>query len=173
MDDYYKHPIVVDIETAPHPCAPDFLGPLNLDGIQAARNLKDPLKIAADLEQRRAAAQAEHDAKLSRAALDWNVSRIVALGWSTDGDAITAEPCRDEHDEGEALARFWLDAKGRDILGFRVRTFDVPTIVQRSRLLNVPHRTPNLARFGKGSVIDLFDILTSTIRAQNSSCRDG
>ena len=159
MSTWPGHPIIVDIETAPHPCAAEFLGPLNLDAITAAKNLKDPAKIAEDIQRRKADAAAEHAAKLDKAALDWNVSRIVAIGYSTGGDII-AKPCRTEDEERDALASFWMDAKGRDILGYRARTFDVPTLVQRSRLLNVPHRTPNLARFGRGSVIDLFDVLT-------------
>lgn len=158
--DLFRHPIVADIETAPHACAPEFLEPLNLEGIKAAGNLKDPEKIKADIEKRRADAAVEHATKLGRAALDWNVSRIVALAWSIDGETVIVKPCANEDEERDALYVFWRDAKGRDILGYRVRTFDVPTLVQRSRLLGVPHRTPNLARYGKGSVIDLFDILT-------------
>jgi hypothetical protein len=156
---YETHPIVVDIETAPHPCAGDFLEPLNLDGIKAAGNLKDPEKIKADLEKRRADATVEHASKIGRAALDWNLSRIVALAWSTGTDIIVM-PCANEDEERAALVAFWQDAKGREILGFAARTFDAPTLIQRSRLLNVEHRPINLARFGKGSIIDLREILT-------------
>lgn len=153
-------PIVVDVETAPHPCAPEFLEPLNLDGIQAAKNLKDPAKIAEDIARRKADAEAEHAAKVDRAALDWNLSRIVALAWSTDHENIVVMPCANEDDERHALRQFWGDAEGRDVLGFSVRTFDVPTLIQRSRLLGVQYRRVNLARYGKGSVIDLRDELT-------------
>lgn len=153
-------PIVVDIETAPHPCATEFLEPLNLDAITAARNLKDPQKIADDLAKRRADAEAEHLAKLSRAALDWNLSRIVALAWSIDGQSVIAKICRDETQEADALTAFWAESQGRDVIGFCIRTFDAPTLMQRSRLLNIDHRALNLARFGKGSVIDLRDVLT-------------
>ena len=156
---YETHPIVVDLETAPHPCAGDYLEPLNLDAITAAKNLKDPEKVKADLEQRKAAAVAEHAGKLGRAALDWNLSRIVALAWST-GEAIVVRPCNTEEEEREALVTFWQEAKGRELLGFAARTFDAPTLIQRSRLLGVEHRPINLARFGKGSIIDLREILT-------------
>ena len=53
MSTWPGHPIIVDIETAPHPCAAEFLGPLNLDGITAAKNLKDPAKIAEDIQRRK------------------------------------------------------------------------------------------------------------------------
>ena len=156
---YETHPIIVDIETASHPCAVDFIEPLNLDGIKPAGNLKDPAKIAESIAQRKADAQQEHAAKLQRAALDWNLSRIVALAWST-GDAIVVRPCNTEEEEREALVTFWQEAKGRELLGFAARTFDAPTLIQRSRLLGVEHRPINLARFGKGSIIDLREILT-------------
>jgi hypothetical protein len=156
---YETHPITVDIETAPHPCAAEYLDALNLDGIKPAGNLKDPAKIAESLAQRKADATAEHAAKLTRAALDWNLSRIVAIGWSI-GAEIIVMPCADEFEERGALEAFWKDAKGRELLGFACRTFDAPTLIQRSRLLKVEHRPLNLARYGKGSIIDLREILT-------------
>jgi hypothetical protein len=161
MSSFQFDPIVVDIETAPHPCAPDYLEPLNLDGIKAAGNLKDPEKIKADIEKRRADAVAEHAGKLGRAALDWNLSRIVALAWSIDHETVIVKPCATEDEEKDALIAFWNDATGREFLGFSARGFDLPTLIQRSRLLGVnPSRLPSLARYGKGSVIDLRDILT-------------
>jgi RNase H-like protein len=160
-DNMFAPPIVLDIETAAHPCAAEFIEPLNLDGIVAAKNLKDPEKVTADLERRRQDATAEHATKMGRAALDWNLSRIVALAWSGDaGDTVIVKPCATEDEERSALAAFWKEAEGRLLLGFCARNFDVPTLIQRSRLLNVPHRDVNLARFGKGSVIDLRDVLT-------------
>lgn len=160
-NDMFAPPVVLDIETAAHPCAQEYIEPLNLDGITAAKNLKDPEKVAADLERRRLDATTEHATKLGRAALDWNLSRIVALAWSLDGgDVVNVRPCANEDEERAALVSFWKDCEGRLLLGYRARTFDVPTLIQRSRLLRVGHRDVNLARFGKGSVIDLFDILT-------------
>lgn len=160
MSPFQFDPIVVDVETAPHPCAPDFLEPLDLTAITAAKNLKDPKLIEEDIRKRRAAAKAEHDGKLGRAALDWNLSRIVALAWSTDHEAVVVMPCANEDEEREALKAFWRDAEGREVLGFAARTFDAPTLIQRSRYLSVGHRSLNLARYGKGSIIDLREILT-------------
>lgn len=156
-----RTPIVVDIETCPHPCAQDFVPPPDLDNIKAAGNIKDPEKIKADIAIRREKAQVEYAEGLQRAALDWNLSRIVALAWTVDGgDTITVKPCANEAEESLALIDFWKHAEGRPILGFSARTFDVPTLIQRSRLLNIAYRSVNLARFGKGSVIDLREILT-------------
>jgi hypothetical protein len=159
--DELRSPIVVDIETCAHGCAAEYLEPLNLDGIKPAGNLKDPIKIELDIAKRKADAIAEYGEKLSRAALDWNLSRIVALAWSTDGgETIVVKPCANEAEEAMALLAFWKDAEHRQIMGFAARTFDVPTLIQRSRLLDIKHRMVNLARFGKGSVIDLREILT-------------
>lgn len=159
--DDLRSPIVVDIETCPHPCAQDFVAPPDLESIKAAGNLKDPDKIKADIATRREKAQVEYYEGLQRAALDWNLSRIVALAWTVNGgDSITVKPCANEEEESLALVDFWKHAEGRQLLGFSARTFDVPTLIQRSRLLNIPYRSVNLARFGKGSVIDLREILT-------------
>lgn len=159
--DELRQPIIVDIETCPHPCVTDFVPAPDLESIKAAGNLKDPDKIKADIEARKQKAQAEYDEGLKRAALDWNLSRIVALAWSTDGgETVTVKPCQTELEELSALVDFWKHAEGRLLMGFSARTFDLPTLIQRSRLLQVKHRDVNLARFGKGSVIDLREVLT-------------
>jgi hypothetical protein len=130
-----------------------------LDAITAAKNLKDPLKISEDIAKRRHEAAAAYEESLSRAALDWNLSRIVALAWF-DGDVTTVKPCPDEETERAALVEFWRTLGNRALVGFAARTFDAPTLIQRSRLLNVVHQEVNLARFGRGSVIDIRDVLT-------------
>lgn len=159
--DEMRSPIIVDIETCPHPCAHDFVPPPDLESIKAAGNIKDPDKIKADIALRREKAQVEYYEGLQRAALDWNLSRIVALAWTINGgESIRVIPCKDELEEMAALVEFWKAAHGRQLMGFSARTFDAPTLIQRSRLLNVLHRSVNLARFGKGSVIDLREILT-------------
>lgn len=157
-----RAPILVDVETVPHPCAHDFVPPPDLTAITAARNIKDPVKIAADVETRKAAALADHAAQLAKASLDWNLARIVAIGWSVDdGDTVTAHPLRDEQDEADALRVFWLAQQERPVLGFCTRTFDAPMLMQRSRLLQVPYPALDLARYGRSrDVIDLRDVLT-------------
>lgn len=152
--------IVADIETCPHSCAADFIDKPDLDAIQPAGNLKDPVKIEASLRERRQEAIAEYENSLSRAALDWNLNRIVAFGWSTDLMTAVSFACRDEAEEANVLCDFWQAAKGKKIVGFCARTFDVPTLIQRSRLLKVPHPRIRIDRFGRGDVLDIRDILT-------------
>lgn len=158
---YRLAPIIVDLETAPHPSASSYLEAPDLDAITPSRNLRDPIKITEDLERRKAEALSHYANLMLRAALDWNLSRIVAIGWSTDGgETVDTETCRDDLSELTALSHFWEASRGRQLLGFSIRTFDAPTLVQRSRLLGIEPRDLSLARYGRGSVIDLRDILT-------------
>ena len=160
-DENVRLPIVCDIETAAHPCAADFIEPLNLDGIVAAKNLRDPEKIAEDIRRRRAEAEAAHAESLARAALDWNLSRIVALGWTEDGgQSVHSVVCENEIEERQVLEQFWTVAAHRVLIGFAIRNFDAPTLMQRSLYLGVPYRRLSLARYNNGSLIDLRDVLT-------------
>lgn len=152
---------IVDLETASHPDAALYIVPPNLDAVEAAKNLVDPVKIAADIEKKKAAMQADYEHSLDRCALDWNLSRIVALGLHNIGDAgPQVIVCKNEKDEKAALAAFWLATRGRRLVGFCSRTFDLPTLIQRSRYLGVRHPDLSLAKFGRGDVTDLREILT-------------
>jgi hypothetical protein len=153
--------IVVDAETVAHDCVRDYVAAPDLGAVTAAKNLKDPAKIAESIESRKAELQAEYAESLSRAALDWNLSRIVALAWQSAGDDdVTVYSCHNEVEERQALVNFWNDYLGRKMVGFCARTFDAPTLIQRSRLLNVNHPRVRIDRFGRGDVIDVRDVLT-------------
>lgn len=152
---------VCDIETCPHPDAALYLVPPDFDAIKPNGTLRDPQKIADDIAKKKADAQAEYEAKVDRCALDWNLSRIACIGLHNVGDS---QPhvlmCKTEADEKAALAAFWLATKGRRLVGFSIRSFDAPTLIQRSRYLGVIPRNLSLARFGRGDVTDLREILT-------------
>ncbi len=154
-------PIVVDLETCPLDSAADYVPEPDLEGIQAARNLKDPVKVAEDISKRRAEASAAHAEKMGKAALDFNLARIVAIAWSDGGPPVTLL-CENEDEERHALEVFWASSAGRSLVGFRVRTFDAPMIMARSRYLDVSNRrTLDLGRYSRNSpVMDLWDTLT-------------
>jgi hypothetical protein len=155
--------LIFDIETCSHPCAAEFLPAPDVSTITAAKNLRDPDKIAEDLQRRKEAALADHASSLGRAALDWNLSRIVALAWlPSEHRDVVVHLCRDEAEEIVALRAFWSAMRRSDhkLIGFCARTFDVPTCIQRSRLLGIPHPHVNLGRYGRGDVTDLRDLLT-------------
>jgi predicted PolB exonuclease-like 3'-5' exonuclease len=141
-------PIVIDIETCAHPDAALYLEP-----VQAARNLKDPAKIAADIAEREAD-------RASRLGLDWNVGRVVCIGWWTEQDGVDHVVARTESDERDVLHEFWAEAKARTIIGFGLKQFDLPFLIQRSRLLGVKAPWLDLGKYTQKGVIDLFLELT-------------
>lgn len=153
--------IIVDIETVGHECSAEFIERPDLDAIQPAGNLKDPAKVAESIEKRRQEALAEYERALSRCALDWNLSRIVAVGWhlSTQSEPV-CELARTEDEERALLERFWQVKRDAWIVGFNARGYDVPTLLRRSQLLGVSAPKLSLARYGRGSVIDVRDELT-------------
>ena len=119
--------IVCDIETTCLSNAADYLEP-----VQPARNLKDPEKIKADIEQR----TAERDSKL---ALDWNVGRVAALGTWTERAGTQVAVCANEQQEAIALTCFWLDCRYKTIVGFNIKGFDLKFMIQRSRYLGIDY----------------------------------
>mgnify|MGYP001558621848 CR=1 FL=1 len=141
-------PIIIDIETCGLPHAAEYLEP-----VSAAKNLKDPDKIKADLEQR----TAERDGKV---ALDWNVGRIAALAWWTEDDGVIVRLCPEEPDEALALTEFWRVSRHRTIMGFNVKGFDLKFMIQRSRLLGVAHPVLDVGRYSKQGITDLYLDLT-------------
>ena len=141
-------PIVFDLETCGLPNAADYLEP-----VQAAKNLKDPEKVKADLEQKTAA-------RLEKLALDWNVGRIAALGWWVEGQGVTACMCRDENVERMALVSFWNDSRHRTLVGFNIKGFDLRFLVQRSRYLGVPYPQLDFGKYSRKGIEDLYLMLT-------------
>lgn len=143
-----RGPLIFDLETAPLPNAADYLEP-----VTAAKNLKDPEKVKADIEQR----TKDRD---DLCGLDYNTARIVCLGTIVDGvEDVSLLRC--EADEREALRLFWVVQQGRKLIGFRIRDFDLPMLIQRSRYLGLTHPEIDLGKYSRGGrVVDLFDMLT-------------
>ena len=143
--------IILDIETIPHPDAHQWAEP-----VKAARNLKDPEKIAADLAEKTAKQADEFG-------LDPDMNRIVALGYHVVGHA---EPdvflMRDEFEERQHLLKFWdIYRSYRDVRlvtfnGFR---FDLPVLMRRSMYLDVPYPLLNLDRY-RSEHLDLWQKLS-------------
>lgn len=162
-------PIVLDIETAPLENAQDYIDAPDLSDVQAPANYKDPEKIAAYIEDAKAKRLADHaKACTDKAALDFNVARIVAVGFWTESIQPTALLCKTREDERAALDEVWGYTKHRTVVGFRVREFDLPLMIQRSRYLRLTHPLMDLGRFARGnSITDLYDLLTfNDLRAE-------
>lgn len=137
-------PIVFDLETAGLPNAADFLEPVEPD-----KRLTDPVKIKASIAEKEAA-------RAERLGLDWNVGRIVALGWWTEPSGLIVHTCQNETQEAAALMFFWDAAQHRSMVGFRIKDFDLKFAIQRSRYLKVPYPNLDLGRYSRGNAI--FDI---------------
>jgi hypothetical protein len=146
------HWTAFDCETISITDAAEYLEP-----VTAPSNYKDPDKIAAYIETGTKKA-------LTEAALDVDLARIVAIAWQTNE---AAEPfvrtCSDEHDERIALDSFWRHADlvpDQRLIGFRIRTYDLPLLIRRSQLLGVPYPDVNMDRYRSAQMVDLYDRLT-------------
>lgn len=154
-------PIIFDLESAPLLDARAYIDPPELEEVKAPANYKDPEKIADYIKEAKVKAlQMFEDDITSKAALDWNVARIVALGWWTSG-VKHVEVISNQLEEREALRKFWAAAQQRMFVGFKVREFDLPMLLQRSFYLDVPCARIDLGRYARGTQItDLFDWFT-------------
>jgi len=142
-------PIVFDVETAPLPNAADYFEPVEPDA-----RLVDPVKIAKSISDKTEAQQ-------SKASLDYNVGRIVAIAWWTADQGLRSSLCRTEEDEARELSCFWLAAKQRTLVGACIKSFDLPWMIQRSRYLGVAAPVLDLGRYSRSdSITDLFHLLT-------------
>ena len=143
-----RSPIVLDLETAGLDNAAEYLEP-----VTAAKNLKDPAKVQADIEQRTAD-------RLDKLALDYNVGRIAALGWWTEDDGLVVLCCPTEAEERDAITQFWEAQRQRTIIGFNLKSFDLRYLIQRSRYLDIPYPQLNLSKYSRDGIVDLFLDLT-------------
>ena len=147
--------LCIDIETAAHPDAAQYLPPAT-----PRKGTKDPDKQAAQIEEKEAAL-------LAGAALDPDLCRIVCLGWD-DGISGASLTCRDEGEERAALVSFWtiwtnrLEGIAPRIVGYNVKAFDIPILFRRSLALGVrPSLTTSAThRYRMDIVVDLLEVLS-------------
>ncbi len=167
-------PVIVDIETAPLENAREFIAAPNLDDIKAPSNYVKAEAISDYVKRETAKRLADFERDCtSKAALDFNTARIIALGWWTELGGTEAYLTADEEAERLALYAFWRVARDRQIVGFYIRQFDLPMMIQRSRYLGVPHLMPDLGRYSRSNgVVDLYDLLTfNDLRAETIMSR--
>lgn len=143
--------IAFDIETA---AREDDVSPLIPDPSPDGR-LTDPVKMVADVAKKR-------KALLEKLPLDENGNTIVCLGYQLecwDAPEVLSIPAGERF----MIESFLAQAKGRTLIGYCSRLFDLRTIIQRSRYLGIPHPPWRdlLAPYGRAKRhIDLFDELT-------------
>jgi len=167
-------PIVVDCETAPLLNAREFIDAPDVDDIEAPKNYVKPEAIAEYIAREKAKRMADYEFDCTnKAALDFNVARVVALGWwSAEHSDGRFACCEDEAAERDTLKLFWQLSRQRTIVGFRIREFDLPLMVQRSRYLGIDAPTLDFGRYARGSrIVDLYDLLTFQDMRQESVMR--
>ncbi len=161
--------LIFDIETAA-----DLAAVAALPEPKAPGNLKDPAKIAAAIEEKKAE-------QASMAALDPDTATITAIGMSladvyTLDDKSTILKARLVGDtqtptEAALLEWFWEDFRtaGGRACGYNIIGFDLPMILRRSFALGVK---PNLARpiqmakYRTDPILDLMGVLYNWDRSR-------
>jgi len=162
-----KRTVVFDIETVAQDTerllalAPEF---------KAAANLKDPVKIAASIEEKRAA-------YLDRAALDWKTASVVLVGFH-DGREFTWVTGSETEVVGQTLnviARMLFD--GVFVGGHNIKGFDLPMLINRARVLGVEIPDGILVWF-KGrmgwheAIFDTLEVLSFGRSFEGNGCDD-
>lgn len=165
--------IIYDIETAALP-AEQLAG--MMPEFEPSAVLKDPVKIAADIEKKKAA-------WLDKAALRATTGRVVALGWQCI-DGAEREPVGFlDGDEEEIVRIFWemttahptkgMETVDHPMIGFYSNHFDLPFLIQRSRILGVkiPHSVITNYR-GRWNLNERFVDLHDAWACGNRDCGD-
>ena len=152
---------VFDIETVPLAEVETYVEPP-----KPRANLKDPVKIAADVAEKTAAL-------LDRAALDPDLCRVVAVAWECDGEAESAI-AENAAQERDLLERFWAVSRGATLVGFNCLGFDLPVLFRRSLYLGVAAPLFALNKYRPGAIVDLMQRLayqgTLTYRSLSFYC---
>jgi hypothetical protein len=131
-----------------------------LEPVTAPSNWKDPVKIEAYIADGTKKA-------LAGAALDVDLARIVAIAWQSEAmERAIVALSNDLDEERAALTRFWEQVRSLGqtmpvaLVGFCIRTYDLPLLVRRSQLLGVPYPDINMDRYRSTQMVDLYDRLT-------------
>lgn len=144
--------MVLDIETAAHPDAEQWIEAGNPPG-----NYTKPESIAKWREEKRIELMAD-------AALDPFAGRIVCIGFGMGRNPVSTLTAGDESEETACLSAWWrviTSGVADRFIGFRCRSFDLPYLITRSRLLGVPVPVEiDLNKYRSRNVLDLSDVLT-------------
>lgn len=147
--------VFFDIETKANSKALHFM-----QEPSAPSNYKDPVKIAAYIEEKKAE-------QIDKAALDPDFGSIIAIGYKIvrgvgDSDETVVLVAETPEQEKEIIEKFWevySKCIGRSG-GYNIIGFDLPYLMRRSMDLNIlVPIVPNLNRYQKDDTLDLMQIL--------------
>jgi hypothetical protein len=139
-----------DIETEANKDALKYL-----EEPSAPSNWKDPVKIAAYVEEKR-------QEQIEKAALDADFGEIVAIGMKIDSNNIQAFLAGDKYSESELIREFWrlYASENGQSCGYNIIGFDLPYLMRRSFDLGIkPSIIPNLAKYRTTPTLDLMMVL--------------
>ena len=153
--------VVLDIETVASPDCAELLDP-----VKPPSNYKDPAKIAAYCEEKRAD-------QIARAALEPDLCEIVACGVQCGMEALHVES-RATEEECSLIEWLWMILGNHRAVGFNILSFDLPVLIRRSQLLGIPVPDISLDRY-RTPHLDLLERLTFngrlTMRSLAFYCR--
>ena len=155
--------LYLDIETAPNDQMFDFVEkPRFALPSEAPKNYKRQEAIDSWIVKEDAKRDAEYQIRLDKMALDIDFARITEIGYAL-GDGVVEVAQVDPRTEYSVLREFWsavaYDKLSLRICGFNVLGFDLPIIMRRSFMLEVPGISRvDLRRYSTASVIDLMQL---------------
>lgn len=115
-----------DIETGPAEDALQFE-----PQFEASKVLKDPVKIAADIADKRAA-------WWDKLALSALTGEVLAIGWAGDDDDVTIITQTSTVTEEDVIRSFWnATVSAEKLVGFNSNAFDLPFLWRRSMKLGI------------------------------------
>lgn len=142
--------ICLNVETVPDETALPLLAePLPRKGT------KDEAKIAAQIEAKR-------EAQLASMSLDPYACGIACVAWTTHEDK-GAINCMTLHGFNESYLIKMLASDiydYRPIVTYNGRTFDLPVLATRARLLGIDWPDLDLRKYGSTDVVDIYERLT-------------
>jgi predicted PolB exonuclease-like 3'-5' exonuclease len=149
-----------DVETGPS--SPEVLERVK-PKFEAARNLKDPAKIAAAVAEK-------EETWRDMAALDATTGTVLCVGVASGSSVRIIEG-----EERDLLRDFWQwlterIGAGEQVAGFNIYGFDLPMLIRRSWILGVSvPRSIRKGRYWHDNLIDVMDVWTCGNRDQRIS----
>lgn len=142
----------LDVETCPMPDCAQYL----TDPIDAPSNYKDPAKIAAYIEEKRAK-------QIAEAGLDLDLCEVVAIGMAfPDATYAQTRATTSEEDMLRGLWRFvrHTQEQGGTLVGFNCLAFDWPVLLRRSLYLGIPAPHLQIDKYRHDGIVDIAHELT-------------
>ena len=154
-------PILLDIETIAHERAREFFPPPDVEFLTPPKNYSKVETILRWKDEEKARRLAQWETELERCALDPDLNRVIAIGWmSVDQHEPIAMTCPTEAHERQALTAFWEQARHRQLIGYNIAGFDVPTLLRRSLLLDIDAPGLSISKYRHPAITDLMKLLS-------------